>query len=463
MSGWGYGLAVSAADVLALLDAALAEVTLFAAVAILIGGVDDLLVDLLWRVRRSPAASLDTLPAAPPLRLAVFVAAWDEHRVVGAMLRAALHRYDHPEYRLYVGCYPNDPATVAAVATVAAQDERVRLVIGPHDGPTTKADCLNQIWRALRRDDAAEGRSTDAIVLHDAEDVVHPAELRVFDHHLRAAALVQLPVVPLIDPRRRLVSGTYADEFAESHGRHLVVRAGLGAALPLAGVGCAIRCDALVALEGSARAPFDANSLTEDYELGLRIGALGLPACFARWRDSDGALVATRAYFPDTIDTAVRQKARWVTGIALAGWDRTGWGGGWRWAERWMRMRDRRGPLAVLALLAAYVALVGFALSLAGHALAGGTVPAASPAMRLLLMVNAGLLGWRLAVRARSTAQEHGWREGWWSLPRALVGNIIAMLAARRALARYIGTLRGIPPRWDKTAHRFPDVLPGDA
>ncbi|MGJ3628815.1 hypothetical protein AB5I41_21435 [Sphingomonas sp. MMS24-JH45] len=33
----------------------------------------------------------------------------------------------------------------------------------------------------------------------------------------------------------------------------------------------------------------------------------------------------------------MRQKARWMIGIALAGWDRTGWGGDRRVAEMWMR------------------------------------------------------------------------------------------------------------------------------
>ena len=98
--------------------------------------------------------------------------------------------------------------------------------------------------------------------------------------------------------------------------------------MPLAGVGCAIRRDALDRLTAMRDgAPFEAQSLTEDYELGLRVGAMGLGACFARSRQrAGGPLVATRAYFPDTADAAVRQKARWLTGIALAGWDRIGWG-----------------------------------------------------------------------------------------------------------------------------------------
>ena len=61
-----------------------------------------------------------------------------------------------------------------------------------------------------------------------------------------------------------------------------------------------------------------------------------------------GRSIATRAYFPATLDAAVAQKARWMTGIALAGWDRLGWSGGL--AERWMRLRDRQSVLAALVL-----------------------------------------------------------------------------------------------------------------
>lgn len=447
--------------VLAGFDRAVAELALFAAVVILLGGIDDLLMDLVWwRVRRREPNRADLLPA-PPLPLAVFVPAWDEQLVIGAMLRATLARYDHPGYRLYVGCYPNDPGTLAAVEAVAADDARVRVVVVAHDGPTTKADCLNQLWSALVADDCASGRTTAAIVLHDAEDVVDPAELRVFDDHLRDAALVQLPVVPLIDPRRRLVSGHYADEFAESHRRDLAVRSALEAAVPLAGVGCAIRRDALERLDGGSGAPFEPQSLTEDYELGLRVAALGLPARFVRWRDAAGdRLIATRAYFPDTIDTAVRQKARWIAGIALSGWDRTGWGTRPHGAEYWMRMRDRRGLLAVAALVAAYLALIGWGVSSLAHFGMGSVAAPVGQGLRVLLMLNTALLCWRLGARAMHTAAEHGWREGCWSLPRAVVANYIAMLAARRALSRYVATLLGAAPRWDKTAHRFPDQLP---
>jgi len=456
-----------AAAALQACDGVLHEALLFAAIMFFVGGIDDLLVDLAYLIHRRPAALLSDIPPAPREPLAIFVGAWDEQAVIGAMLRTALARLDHADYRIFVGCYPNDPATIAAVSAI--DDPRVRLVVGERAGPTTKADCLNNLWRALLRDDAEEGRQTRAVILHDAEDVLHPAELRVVAHHLRDHALVQLPVVPLIDPASPMVTGHYADEFALAHAITLPVRTAIGAAMPLAGVGCAIRRDALDQLaQATGDAPFEPASLTEDYELGLRVAALGYRSCFVRVREpghggEGGALVAVRAFFPDTVRAAVVQKARWMTGIALAGWDRTGWGGRWRAAELWMRMRDRRAPLAVLTLAVGYLALVAWGLSMLGHYALGSAPPGTSDLLAGLLSVNAVLLAWRLLVRARATAHEHGAREGVRSVPRAVLGNVIALLAARRAVGRYIGMLMGRAPHWDKTTHRFPTLLPGGA
>ncbi len=145
-----------------LVDAATRELVVFAAVMLLVGGLDDLAMDLVYWSRRlwrgaQPAFRLQ--PPARPGRLAVFVAAWHEAEVIGAMLEAALRRFQHTDYRIYVGCYPNDPGTIGAVAAVAERDARVRLVVGDDAGPTTKAANLNILWRALRRADAAEGAS----------------------------------------------------------------------------------------------------------------------------------------------------------------------------------------------------------------------------------------------------------------------------------------------------------------
>src|SRR3546814_12598229 len=95
----------------------------------------------------------------------------------------------------------------------------------------------------MMAEERATGIRFKAVILHDAEDVVHSMELRIFDRLIERFDMVQLPVLPLIDPRSRWIAGHYLDEFAEAHGKDLVVREALGASVPSAGVGCAIRRD----------------------------------------------------------------------------------------------------------------------------------------------------------------------------------------------------------------------------
>lgn len=374
------------------------------------------------------------------------------------MLRAALARLSAPPLRIYVGVYPNDPATINAVALAAAEDPRIRMVVHSRAGPTTKADNLNSCWRALMKDESANAVRVDAIVLHDAEDVVHAGKLSVYAHWLATHDAVQIPVMPLPDPNSRLVAGSYIEEFAEAHGKELVVRQALGAGLPFAGTGCAVRRAMLVRVaEARGGLPFDAESLTEDYELGLTIAALGGKTALAWVIDDGGRIpVAVRAYFPGRLDAAIRQKSRWMVGIALAGWDRVGWGRPLAFAEHWMRMRDRRAPVAVLVLFAGYCALFLWAVSFVVHALSGVALAPIQQSMQLLLAINAALLGWRIAMRIAFVVKAEGWREGLRAVPRLVVANLIAMLAVQRALVRYVAMLRGSATRWDKTTHHFP-------
>ena len=51
----------------------------------------------------------------------------------------------------------------------------------------------------------------------------------------------------------------------------------------------------------------------------------------------------------------------------------------------------------------------------------------------------------------------YGWREGLLSMPRMVVGNVVAMLAAARAVSLHLG---GGPRRWEKTHHIYPAELP---
>jgi len=270
--------------------------------------------------------------------------------------------------------------------------------------------------------------------------------------------VIQLPVLPLIDRHSRWVSGHYCDEFAEAHIKELVVREAVGAAIPLAGVGCAIARKPLAQLAAMQDGkPFAGSSMTEDYEVGLRIGALGLKTMFVRIpaTPAERGVVATRGHFPATLGDAVRQKARWLGGIALSGWDRLGWSGGL--GESWIRMRDRRGPLAALLLLAAYTAALLWSQLWLAEAFGAPVQARMDSTLTLLLTINFWLLAWRVVMRAGFTASAYGWGEGLRSIPRLVVGNVIAMLAAARAVSLH---LSGGAKRWDKTRHIFPAEMP---
>ena len=440
------------------------ELLIFAGIGFLIGGVSDVLLDLIWlgralwrRVvvyRRHQRTSACAFVRPSGKRIAVFVPAWAEANVIAAMLRHAIGAFGEGDWRIYVGTYPNDPATRDAADLVG--DTRVRVVVGDRRGPTTKADCLNAIWHAMLVDEASEGWHADAVVLHDAEDVVHVDELVIYNRLIDRFDLIQLPVVPLIDPASRWVGGHYNDEFAESHGRTIVVREAIGAGIPAAGVGCAFSRRMLDRIAATASdGPFDSVSLTEDYELGLRIRQLGGRTAFVRLPSTPGGpVVAVHAHFPATVEAAARQKARWIVGIALTGWDRLGWSGGL--AERWMRLHDRRALVSALVLVAAYAGLVlTLALAALCQVLELPAVPL-SPFVDRLLLVSSLLLAWRLTVRALLVTRIYGWREGLRSMPRAVVGNVIAIMATWRALALYRRMRRSGRVEWDKTTHKFP-------
>jgi adsorption protein B len=371
------------------------------------------------------------------------------------MLKSALARIEYGNFRIFVGCYRNDPATAAAVASV--DDPRVETVIVEVDGPTTKADCLNHIYDALLGHELAHDPAA-AIVLHDAEDVVHPLELVIFNALAGRAAAIQLPVLPLTDPRSQWVAGHYCDEFAEAHSKELVVREAVGASIPLAGVGCALARDPVARIAALREGqPFAPTSMTEDYELGLRFGELGLKTMFVRIPAVPGSrsVVCSRGHFPATFSEAVRQKARWLGGIALDGWDRLGWSGGI--GERWMRMRDRRGPIAALLLFCGYSAAFLWSQMWVAHALGAPMQVEIDGTLSTLLWINLWLLVWRIAMRALFTANAYGWRQGALAVPRLIIGNLIAICAAGRALSLYLGRA---PAVWDKTRHIFPSEFP---
>ncbi len=442
-----------------LIETASYELLLFSACGFLLFGLDDLIYDLVWlwlkiRSRRGVESSMESLDLGigSPRRIAVFVPAWQEANVIGAMLARSTEVWRGQPVSLFVGCYPNDPKTIEAVSPFLG--EQCHLVVTGHDGPTTKADCLNEIWHNLLKHEVENDKIFDAILLHDAEDHVHKDEIALFSSLPIRIGFAQIPVIPVPDPRSRWIAGHYIDEFAEAHIKDLVVRTALGASLPSAGTGSMVARAILKELaDERGGTPFDAASLTEDYELGLRISEYGQSSRFIRAKAQKAdEVIAVKSCFPASIGCAVRQKTRWGIGIALAGWDRVGWSGGY--LEHWMRWRDRRTIVAATFIASAYVGVL-----LVGLLTPFTQVNAAWEKQPHLFIINATLFMWRLGMRAYFTAKQYGRVEGLYSIPRMFVSNLISVMAAARAILGYCKILYSGEVRWDKTEHAFPLVL----
>jgi adsorption protein B len=429
------------------------------AVAILISGLDDLTIDLAWLAgwlhrKLRPRADLfppgpRQLDSAPRRRIAILVPLWQEHRVIARMLEHNVASIRYPEYHIFAGAYPNDDRTQEAIRGVAARFQNVHLALCPHDGPTSKADCLNWIFQHVLIEEERRGEQFELIVTHDAEDLIHPDELRWINLYSARYDFIQTPVLALPTPLRALTHGVYCDEFAEYHTRDMVVRPMLGGFLPGAGVGTGYRRDALERLaEASCNRLFEPEALTEDYENGLKMFRLGCSQAFVPpLRSADGSFLATREYFPQSWGAALRQRTRWVMGIALQGWQRNGWGRN-RGEIYWM-WRDRKGLIANPLGLAANVLFV--------YGLATAMWMRVPPLASRLVVFTLALQIVRLGVRMACVARVYGARFALGVPVRAIYANALNSAATVQAVAGYaIARARGLPLRWLKTDHAFP-------
>jgi adsorption protein B len=438
------------------------------AVYILLNGLDDILIDGLWLRRclrsRGNASHRRRAGGAARVerRIAIFVPLWHESGVIASMVEHNLAAIGYRKFAFFLGVYPNDEATFAQAEALEQRFAQVHLALVPHDGPTSKGDCLNWIYQRLLEYEERHECLFDAVLIHDAEDVVHPCALSRIDEALDAYDMVQIPVLPLPMPLGKWTHGVYCDEFAENMVKDLAARVELGAFLPGCGVGTAFRREALERLAAAhSNRIFEPGSLTEDYDNGLRLHRLGCRQWQLPLERLDGAWVATREYFPARLGAAVRQRSRWVTGNALQAWEQFGWG---RSAcENWFFWRDRKGlwgnPLSLLANLLAAYGVWGWAqAALTGAPWLLAEWIDARPAAGWLLAANGILLVERMLARMAAVRIVYGWRFALLTPLRMVWGNGINFLATWRALAAYLrARWLGEPLRWVKTEHAFPN------
>ncbi|PSW73424.1 glycosyl transferase family 2 [Photobacterium sp. GB-50] len=466
------------------------RLVLFVTMVILcICGIDDLFVDIyywvrhLWRkgtvYKKYTRKNVDDLYQKDEQPLAIMVPAWQEFGVIDKMAELTASSLDYENYQIFVGTYPNDPETQADVDRVCMRFPNVHKVVCARPGPTSKADCLNNIISSIIEFEKKAKIKFSGFILHDAEDIVSPMELRLYNYLLPEKDLIQLPVYPYTRKWYQMTPGHYADEFAELHGKDVVVRESIAGQVPSAGVGtCFSRRAILKLLVTGDGLAFDVQSLTEDYEIGLRLKQWGMSEIFVRFpiidkeqptlKESslgvslhDGSVVCVREHFPTTFSAAVRQKSRWIVGIVFQGFNKQKWTNDWK--LNYFLWRDRRGFINnTIGFLSMVIFLQLVALSIYSYFVKDGyhflSIIADNKVNQVLLVINTFLLINRLLQRFYFVSRYYGYFEGFLSLLRLCWGTVINFAANVRAIRQVIqqGDVHRVA--WDKTTHDFPTL-----
>ncbi len=432
------------------------------AVSLLASGFDDFIPVAIclwhWFLRAKPDdPSPALLERSEPRRIAIFVPCWRESAVIGNMVRHNLAAIQYSNYDFFLGVYPNDEDTIRVADGLAAVFPNVHVAVCAYPGPTSKADCLNWIFKRMTEFEAAEQTRFDTVVLHDAEDLIHPEALPLIDRERHRYDMVQVPVLPIPTPLSEITHGVYCDEFSEFQTIDMHARRFSGSFVPSNGVGTGFAREILDGLAAERGEVFDAVSLTEDYEIGVYIHAAGYRQIFAPLTKSGGSFVSTREYFPRTVRTAIRQRTRWVTGIALQCWERRGWRGDWR-TKYWF-WRDRKGlvanPLSLLTNILFVAGLVDFGLSAIQQR--PWMFAMENPALVRLCILTTALQAVRIVLRMLCVGRIFGVSFAMGVPLRSFAGNLINCFASLRALWRYAEARRnGQKHAWLKTEHAYP-------
>lgn len=443
----------------AMIDSSIIAAAIPLALLIFISGLDDLFIYAVWTVGRLRQQGSAPARDSPVRRIAIFVPCWHESAVIGQMVEHNVAAIRHQAFDFFIGAYPNDEPTLSAVRGLESRFRNVHLATCPHNGPTSKADCLNWIYQRMQLYEEEHRDRFEIVVTHDAEDLIHPDALRAIEQRIGEYGMVQIPVLPLPTPLAMFTHGVYCDEFAEFQWKDMRARAMMGSFIPSNGVGTGY---ARAALEQLADAEnnriFEPACLTEDYENGMRLHRMGFRQAFVPLARGPNGFLATREYFPTSRRTAVRQRTRWVTGVSLQTWERHGWRGSpqsvyWFW-------RDRKGLVGNPASLAANL-LFGLGCATCLHARLTGNAWGLDRLHLPTYLTAPILINQLIQLSGRMLAVNlvYGWRFALGVPLRLLWGNFINASATALALVRYTrARILKIPLVWVKTEHAYPTL-----
>lgn len=308
------------------------------AILIILVSWDDFFWDLFYlylrffgKVKKNQIISLEEVESSPPKMMALIIAAYHEEDVIEDVIENLMRSTQYPVsmFHLFVGVYPNDPATTNIIKKLEKKYPNIHAVTHVLNGPSSKADNINNVIENIKIFEQEYSLEFKFVVIHDSEDVIHPYEFLFESYLMNKHQVIQMPVFPLIEkPRwsnifKNMITSTYLDEFAENHYRMMPIRNSLNVFVPSAGTGFSIRRDVIDLYPDSNI--FPVGSLTEDYKLSLQFKQRGIdlyyPLESVSKLNSEGKVVkeyiATRSMFPKTYKTAVRQKARWMHGITM--------------------------------------------------------------------------------------------------------------------------------------------------
>lgn len=426
------------------------EVT-FLAIAYLILGLDSFWIDwIVFRkhLRPEPLSlkEIEEWNKLPEKKIFILVPAWKESNIIQRMLRGNLERIDYKNYRFLVGCYPNDLPTFRAIFEVSRETAQVSAFINEQPGPTSKGELLNRMVQEVMSGTFGD---FDILLLHDAEDIIHPSSLKLVNQRTRRAGFVQLPVFSFSIPEKLNAGAVYMEEFAESHTRDLLVRDHLCVAIPSAGVGTALTKKAIQKIQSAQRGKLlDESCLTEDYCLGIKAHEIGISqtfaCCYLVQENKTKEWIATREYFPRSFKNSVKQKARWIQGITLESVQRLGWFG--KVSNRIFLWRDRKtlisNPLGVVGLASLPLLM---------------RIEEIPTAIAWLLSLNGLCFLARFLVRFRSYQQIYPEKDWIFLLIRFPLAILINGTAGFLALKNFlISQVRREPSLWVKTDHEIP-------
>jgi adsorption protein B len=449
------------ASVWVTLDSFVAACLFPAALIIVASAVDDLVLNAVclwaWIGRKAFRAPRQDQPAQTEKLLAIFVPLWHEYQVIRGMVEHNVAAIDYDNYHFFIGAYPNDEPTLDAVSDLEARYPHVHLAVCPHDGPTSKADCLNWIYQRMLLFEENHGVQFEIVVTHDAEDLIHPGAFEQINAYSDSFEMIQIPVLPLPTPFRDFVHGIYCDEFAEWQIKDMRARQIMGSFVPSNGVGTGFTRRALEKLATAEyNLIFEPACLTEDYENGLRLHKLGCKQVFVPLARTNDGLVATREFFPRTMRSAIRQRTRWITGIGLQSWERHGWHGSL--AEVYWFWRDRKGLLGnPLSLFTNFLFVYGLLTWLEAR-LAGVPWGLARQTLHTNLLLAALVIQIvQSGVRMVCTGRLYGPLFALGVPLRAICANWINSVATFRAISQYLrARIRHEPLVWLKTEHAYP-------